>query len=73
MRLIAGDAYGIAQRCKNTLPTFYLHITLEPNTRFGLPKEHAERGIYIAKGEIEVNGIFYGPGRCLFSQKEWIH
>lgn len=65
MRLIAGDAYGLRNDVKIHSPLFYLHITLETNTRFGLPKEHVERGMYIAKGKIEVNGTFYGPGQML--------
>src|SRR6476469_7104708 len=45
MRLIAGDAYGLKNNVKTHSPLFYLHAMLEGNTRFGLPKEHSERGI----------------------------
>lgn len=65
MRLIAGNAYGLRSDVKTHSPLFYLHVTLEPNTRFGLPKEHAERGFYIAKGSVEVNGQLYAEGKML--------
>jgi redox-sensitive bicupin YhaK (pirin superfamily) len=65
MRLIAGNAYGLRNDVKTNSPLFYLHGLLEANTRFGLPKEHSERGIYIAKGSIEVNSQTYNAGKML--------
>src|SRR5215217_628252 len=50
MRLIAGNAYGLQNDVKTHSPLFYLHAVLDANVRFGLPKEHTERGVYIAKG-----------------------
>lgn len=44
---------------------FYLHVMLSKGTRFGLPKEHSERGVYVAKGSIEVNGRIYNKGQLL--------
>ena len=69
MRLIAGNAYGLRNDVKIHSPLFYLHVILDAGAKLGLPKEHAERGIYIAKGSIEVNGIIYITGQMLvFSQ-----
>jgi redox-sensitive bicupin YhaK (pirin superfamily) len=65
MRLIAGNAYGLNNDVKTHSPLFYLHAVLEEGTRFGLPKEHKERGIYIAKGSIEVNGQTYREGQMM--------
>jgi redox-sensitive bicupin YhaK (pirin superfamily) len=65
MRLIAGNAYGLNNDVKTHSPLFYLHAVLEEGTRFGLPKEHSERGIYIAKGSIEVNGQTYRSGQMM--------
>jgi redox-sensitive bicupin YhaK (pirin superfamily) len=65
MRLIAGNAYGLNNNVKTHSPLFYLHAVLEEGTRFGLPKEHSERGIYIAKGSIEVNGQTYRSGQMM--------
>jgi redox-sensitive bicupin YhaK (pirin superfamily) len=65
MRLIAGNAFGLKSKVKTHSPLFYLHVELETNARFGLPLEHKERGIYIAKGSIEVGGITYTAGQML--------
>jgi redox-sensitive bicupin YhaK (pirin superfamily) len=65
MRLIAGDAYGLRNNVKTHSPLFYLHVLLQAGARFGLPKEHSERGIYIAKGSLEVSGIIYHAGQML--------
>jgi redox-sensitive bicupin YhaK (pirin superfamily) len=65
MRLIAGDAYGLRNNVKTLSPLFYLHALIEEGTKFGLPKEHSERGLYVAKGSIEVNGRAYGEGKML--------
>jgi redox-sensitive bicupin YhaK (pirin superfamily) len=65
MRLIAGDAYGLASNVKTSSPMFYLHVVLEKGARFGLPGEHSERAVYVAKGAVEVNGILYNEGKLL--------
>ncbi|MCP2045372.1 pirin family protein [Pontibacter sp. HSC-36F09] len=69
MRLIAGDAYGLRNDVKTLSPLFYLHVVLEKGARFGLPKEHAERGIYVAKGSIEVDHRTYTVGQMLVFTK----
>jgi redox-sensitive bicupin YhaK (pirin superfamily) len=69
MRLIAGNAYGLCNNVKTHSPLFYLHANLEAGTRFGLPKEHAERGVYIAKGSIELSGRTYTAGQLLVFAK----
>lgn len=65
MRLIAGDAYGLKNGVSTHSPLFYLHVVLQQGARFGLPKEHSERGIYIAKGSIEIGGTTYCDGQML--------
>ncbi len=69
MRLIAGNAYGLRNDVKTNSPLFYLHVELDVNAKFGLPKEHAERGIYIVKGSIELNGVTYNEGQMLVFSK----
>ena len=69
MRLIAGDAFGLRNEVKTHSPLFYLHVVLEKGARFGLPKEHAERGIYVAKGSVEVSGRIYTMGQLLVFTK----
>jgi redox-sensitive bicupin YhaK (pirin superfamily) len=65
MRLIAGNAYGLNNDVKTNSPLFYLHVVLKQDARFGLPKEHPERGFYIAKGIVEVSGNTYHEGQML--------
>ena len=70
MRLIAGNAYGLRNDVKTHSPLFYLHANLQAKTKFALPKEHQERGIYIAKGSIELNGQIYHAGQMIVFLKE---
>ena len=65
MRLIAGDAYGLKSKVNTHSPLFYLDVRLDAGTRMALPKEHSERGVYIAKGELEVAGRRYTTGQLL--------
>lgn len=65
MRLIAGNAYGLRNDVKTNSPLFYLHAVLNKGARFGLPKEHTERGIYVAKGMVEIAGNNYKQGQML--------
>lgn len=69
MRLIAGDAFGLKNGVKTHSPLFYLHVVLQAGARFTLPKEHSERGLYVAKGKLEVAGNYYGPGQMLVFRK----
>jgi redox-sensitive bicupin YhaK (pirin superfamily) len=69
MRLIAGNAFGLKNDVKTHSPMFYLHAILEKNARFGVPKEHSERAIYIVKGSVEVSGQTYVAGQMLVFTK----
>ncbi|MFS8617010.1 MAG: pirin family protein [Solitalea sp.] len=69
MRLIAGNAYGLQSQVHTHSPMFYLHVVLDAGTRFGLPKEHSERGVYVAKGSVEAGGHTYGQGNLLVFSK----
>ena len=70
MRLIAGNAYGLSNDVSTLSPLFYLHVVLEPGTRFALPQEHSERGIYIVRGALETGGQFYRDGQLLVFTKK---
>jgi redox-sensitive bicupin YhaK (pirin superfamily) len=65
MRLIAGDAFGLKSNLKTHSPLFYVHVVLNPGIHFGIPQGYSERGVYIVKGSLEVNGIVYTPGNLL--------
>ena len=70
MRLIAGNAYGLKSSVKTNSSLFYIHVILSQGARFELPMEHSERGIYVAKGNIEVGGHTYHSGQLLVFTKE---
>lgn len=69
MRLIAGEAYGLKSNVKTHSPLFYVHVVLDKGARFGLPNGHSERGAYIARGRVEVNGVIYSTGQLLVFTK----
>ncbi|MDF3077877.1 MAG: pirin [Sphingobacteriaceae bacterium] len=69
MRLIAGNAYGLRNDVQTASPLFYLHVVLQVGSKFALPKEHSERGIYIVKGSIELSGVTYNQGKMLVFSK----
>jgi redox-sensitive bicupin YhaK (pirin superfamily) len=69
MRLIAGNAYGLRNEVRTLSPLFYLHAVLQQGASFGLPREHSERAVYVAKGSIEVNGQLYYEGQMLVFSK----
>ncbi len=65
MRLIAGDAFGLSNEVRTHSPLFYVHAVLRPGATLGLPRSHAERAAYIAKGRVEVDGHSYEAGQML--------
>lgn len=70
MRLIAGDAYGLKGDVKIHSPLFYLHVKLDRGAKLDLPTGHAERGVYIARGRLEVSGNAYEAGQMLVFDKQ---
>jgi redox-sensitive bicupin YhaK (pirin superfamily) len=70
VRLIAGTAFGLSNEVKTNSPLFYLHVLLDKDGKFSLPKEHTERGFYIARGVIEVSGVSYAAGQMLVFNKK---
>src|SRR5450432_69271 len=69
MRLIAGNAFGLTNDVRTNSPLFYLHVILDKGARFGLPKEHSERGFYIAKGSVTIAAVTYHAGQMLVFTK----
>lgn len=69
MRLVAGEAFGLKNEVKTHSPLFYLHVVLDANSRFGLPQSYSERGVYVVKGSVEINGVNYPMGQLLVFSK----
>jgi hypothetical protein len=70
MRLIAGNAFGLSNEVKTHSPLYYVHAVLRPGAALGLPRGHAERAAYVAKGRVEVDGHSYEAGRMLVFTRE---
>jgi redox-sensitive bicupin YhaK (pirin superfamily) len=64
-RLIAGSAFGMTNAVKTHSPLFYVHVALEPGGKIGLPRGHAERGAYVARGRVSLEGRDYHAGQLL--------
>jgi redox-sensitive bicupin YhaK (pirin superfamily) len=56
LRLIAGEAFGEKSPVPVYSPLFYLHGELPQGASAELPAEYAERAVYVASGEVEVDG-----------------
>jgi redox-sensitive bicupin YhaK (pirin superfamily) len=64
-RLLAGAAFGLRSDVSTHSPMFYAHWELAPDARVAMPSEYPERALYVAAGEIEVQGRRFGPGKML--------
>jgi hypothetical protein len=64
-RLIVGSAFGLSAPARTHSPLFYLHVELQAGARCTVPREYAERAVYVAKGRVEVAGQAYEPRQML--------
>jgi redox-sensitive bicupin YhaK (pirin superfamily) len=55
-RLIAGCLAGVTSPVKVDSPQFYVHWQLRAGARVSLPAEYPERAVYVASGEVEIDG-----------------
>lgn len=55
-RLIAGRLAGVESPVKVDSPQFYVHWQLRAGAQASLPAEYSERALYVASGEVEVDG-----------------
>lgn len=71
MRLIAGEAFGQKSSLAIHSPLFYVHMKLDKNATTNLPHGYSERGVYVAKGAVELGGYTYKVGQLIvFSKNE---
>ncbi|EIZ79340.1 pirin domain-containing protein [Novosphingobium sp. Rr 2-17] len=64
-QLIAGSAYGLTAGARTHSPLFYAHLDLDAGAFAEVPAGRRERAVYIATGEIEVDGQRHGAGHML--------
>lgn len=55
-RLIAGRLAGVQSPVKVDSPQFYVHWQLRAGARVSLPAEYPQRAVYVAGGEVEIDG-----------------
>jgi redox-sensitive bicupin YhaK (pirin superfamily) len=65
LRLIAGEGWGERSPVAVSSPTMYADADLSSGAALELPVEVAERGVYVAQGEIDVDGHRYGVGEVV--------
>lgn len=64
-QLIAGSAYGLTAAARTHSPLFYAHLEMAAGSRAEIPASHAERAVYVARGEVECDGRRHGAGRMI--------
>lgn len=65
LRLILGHAYGERAPAKVFSDTFYADVALAPGTRFPLPDDHEDRGLYVVEGSVSIAGQDFEAGRMM--------
>ena len=56
LRLIAGSAFGMRSPVTTFSPMFYAALEMEQGVKFEFPGEYAQRAVYLAEGDIAIDG-----------------
>lgn len=56
MRLMAGEAWDARSPVKVFAPTFFAEVRMREGAELDLPPEHAEQGVYVVEGEVDMGG-----------------
>jgi redox-sensitive bicupin YhaK (pirin superfamily) len=62
-RLIAGSIDGVTAGAVTYSPLFYLHWEMDAGARRSLSAQYSERAVYVARGEVEIDGQVVPAGR----------
>ncbi|WP_374357137.1 pirin family protein [Chitinimonas sp.] len=62
LRVVLGRAYGKESPVKTYGDTLYVAGELEAGAQFEVPADHAERGVYIASGAVDIDGETVAAG-----------
>lgn len=63
LTLVAGRAYDEVSPVSTASPLFYVHAAFAGAGCLPLPDEHAERAVYVIKGDIRLGGEAIEPGQ----------
>ena len=65
VQLLLGNAYGEQAPATLYSEAFYADVQLQPKTRFPLPDEHEDRGIYVVAGSVTIAGQCFEAGQMM--------
>lgn len=64
-QLIAGSAFGLTAAARTHSPLFYAHLEMAEGSTTEIPAGHAERAVYVARGDVECGGEAHAAGRMI--------
>lgn len=64
-RVILGSAFGLTAPVPLASSTFYIEAVLEAGARLPLDTTHEERAVFVASGEVDVDGTAFQPGQLV--------
>jgi len=71
LRVVAGTAFGRTSKLRTHSPLFYVHAHLDAGAQIDVPDTYSERAVYVAHGEIEIEGQRFTAGQMIvFAGKE---
>jgi redox-sensitive bicupin YhaK (pirin superfamily) len=68
--VIAGSAFGLTSPVATFSPMGYAAITLAPGRGLVVAPEHAERAVYVAEGDLDVDGTRVAAGTLALLQPQ---
>jgi redox-sensitive bicupin YhaK (pirin superfamily) len=69
-RMVAGEALGMKASVGVYSPLHYLHLDMDPGSRFQTPTDHSESAVYVVSGLVEIDdGRPLGHGQMAVLEK----
>jgi len=59
-RIIVGHCFGRRSPVPTHSDMFYVDVTMQPGASLEMPREHAERAIYLVSGQLDIDGVSVG-------------
>jgi redox-sensitive bicupin YhaK (pirin superfamily) len=63
LAVIAGEAFGLTSPVTTLWPTLYVDVRMRAAASLDVPDDHAERAVYLAQGELDVDGTRLDAGQ----------
>jgi hypothetical protein len=63
LSVVAGEALGLRSPVVTLWPTLYVHAEFPQGAVLAVPAEHEERAVYVASGELDIDGRKIGEGQ----------